>query len=177
MDKQHFNVYPIVSRFLNTLKVDKQPLVSKSLFATEDVSTINGVLEKGYDVTEKYNKPLRDALLNENLNVAMLLLSKSEANPGDCDNNAIIMACCKGQFDVVVMLLADERVDPSARNNDSLCCACERGHIDIVQLLLKDPRVQPTEEALQLALDNGHTNIAMLLVETGKVMFIGHAAL
>lgn len=145
-----------------------------------DIDGVRELLTKGKDPTVWQNKPLRDALNNGHLEVATLLLNDKRVNPGDCDNNAIVLACSKGQVKIVEFLLKDPRVDPNARNNEPLCNAVKNGQLQVVKLLLKDKRVDPNSnkgEALHIAIENGYYEIAEVLIATGKVQYFSRASL
>lgn len=110
---------------------------------------------------------------NKNISLLKILLSDERINPGNWNNEAIILATKNGYIDIVKLLLNDERVDPNDEYSDTaIVVAVENNHYNIVELLLKDKRVDPSvndNEALITAYENDNKKIMQLLLKDKRV--------
>jgi ankyrin repeat protein len=96
------------------------------------------------------NYAIREAIRKGNSEIVRILLEDSRVNPNDLPNyweeedvyNGIVHASECGYFEIVRLLLMDGRVDPTYLNNRALFEAVNNGHSEIAQLLVTDPRVQ-----------------------------------
>jgi hypothetical protein len=101
----------------------------------------------------------------------LLLLEKMVKNklvdPSMGDDMALRLACERGQASLLQWLLRDARVTP---NDRSFVVACGRGHADVVDLLLRDRRTNMARvsvEAVRVAIDDGHWQIALRILSCG----------
>ena len=81
---------------------------------------------------------------------------RAKGGIGLCIANGWVRAAC--------MALARGYGDPSADNNAPLLYAVRNNHTKLTELLLEDPRVTPSRPALVLAIQQGHLEVAKLLL-------------
>jgi hypothetical protein len=104
--------------------------------------------------------------------VVEYLLNMPGVNAAARENLPIIKACEYGRHEVVIVLLTvPGRVNAAAKENLPIILASPKwGHLEVVIALREDGRVVTAfengigTEAVQLALDNGNTEIANLLL-------------
>ena len=122
----------------------------------------------------------RTALIHASISgfiaVVKILLDEDEINVNISDElygaTPLLAACQNNHVDVVKLLLAVENIDVNKPMNDSntpLYYACQDDHINVVKLLLNVENIHLTG-ALQIAIDNNHTEIIQLLTDAGAKM-------
>ena len=85
-----------------------------------------------------------NAVHNNDIKNATLLIKDNDVNPANNNNYAICEASKLGNFDIVVLLLKDERVDPSVNYNESTFWANNNEYYNILEVIWKDQRVKNT---------------------------------
>jgi hypothetical protein len=68
----------------------------------------------------------------------------------------------------VKLLLADSRVSPADQNNEAIFYAAANGHLNVVKLLLTREDVDPSASVLTAAINQGHFQIAKLLMSDSR---------
>lgn len=132
-----------------------------------------------YHPSSDDNWTLREACMDDNIEVISLLLSNPKTNPTVLDNIAVISSAAMGCAGAVRLLLADGRPDPTARDNEALKKACERDHPDVVLVLLSDERISVSvERALLWACTAGSSKVVReLLTHLRDLPTLDHSCL
>lgn len=144
------------------------------------------LLEHGADPNDIYiddkKKPhnlLMDAVVNSNVDYALLLIDKG-ANVGFADEEGvtIITQAAYQGLPTIVEALLDKGADPSASNQEginALIAAASEGHNEVVQILLEkggskvevNAKDKDGTNALMAAAVRGHKDVIQQLVEKG----------
>lgn len=125
------------------------------------------------DPAAKENYAIVLASFKGHTQVVWLLLSDARVDPAANDNAAIRFAAANGNADVVKLLLGSLRINPTAMKNIATRAACEKGHVKVVEMLLSDALVDPSiellESLLNIATQNGHSELVKILQRFTKV--------
>ncbi|KAJ3321047.1 hypothetical protein HDU76_000157 [Blyttiomyces sp. JEL0837] len=119
---------------------------------------------------ESFNHSLIFACKRGHLSTVQILLSLPEdlVNPGIHESMAFMEASLAGHFDIVKILLGTGHVNPSAKENGALLNASSMGRINLVKLLLSKCEATCLEDAMLLAVKNGHGEVVRLFLEDGR---------
>jgi len=139
------------------------------------VKVVRRLLEDGrFDPNTGYctYSPLSEACDVSSFEIVKMLLEDKRVNMSTRHNLfALYSVGRQKDIEIVKLFLSDNRVDP----NTGGCLIIEasaEGNIEIVKLLLLDPRIDPSirdDEAMKLAMENEHFEVAELLKADNRV--------
>lgn len=136
------------------------------------------LLERGANIEEVNDEgytPLMEAAREGHEEMVALLLSQGaeiNAQTEETSETALTLACCGG-FTEVVDFLIKAGADISAGANTPLMEAAQEGHLELVKYLISNAGAEINtatssgDTALTYACDNGHTDVAEVLVSAG----------
>jgi hypothetical protein len=125
----------------------------------------------GVTLKKENNKAIRREAAKGNAKGVYTILLDPQGNPGDVDNEALIMAIKYGHVMVVRLLLEYEAVDPKARENLPIVSAAITGNTKIIKILIRcgvDPSTR-NNEALSRAVDGGKLKAVQFLMKDDRV--------
>jgi ankyrin repeat protein len=144
-----------------------------------DLAQVKELLDKGADVDSRNHEgmtPLMVASINENVEIAILLLEHDADVDAKAGNGApvLMIMATMGQSPLVQLFL-DWAVDVDGTDNNgvtSLMAASYEGHMDVVKMLLDggadvNIKSKDGDTALKAAIAKDRTDIAALLKEYG----------
>lgn len=125
-----------------------------------DIANVQGLLDEGVDPNSS------DTLDDERKNAFSLVFILDKTTP--------ILEAVKNGHTKIVKLLLERGADPETTDKNNIpiiCIASQRGHLDIVRTLLETYHVniesKQHKTSLMYAIENGHKNVAELLLEKG----------
>jgi len=123
------------------------------------------LLDNGADVNINNGGPLQIAAEDGNMEITHYLVEKGADVCAD-NNLAIQLAAQNGQLEMVHYLV-EKGADITDNNNEAIALAAAQGHIEVVRYLIEKGANISTNDALNMARENNHTEIVNLLTFTG----------